>query len=68
MIAERTRAALAVRKAQGVALGNRTNLATAQAHGTARVLEKQPASRRMSRGRRVTSRPPPAAGGSPARA
>ena len=40
MIAERTRAALAVRKAQGVALGNRTNLATAQARGTARVLEE----------------------------
>ena len=40
MIAERTRAALAVRKAQGAALGNRTNLAAAQARGTARVLEE----------------------------
>ena len=40
MITERARAALAVRKAQGVALGNRTNLATAQARGTARVLEE----------------------------
>lgn len=33
LIAERTRAALAVRKAQGVKLGNRTNLAEAQAKG-----------------------------------
>ena len=41
MIAERTRAALTVRKAQGaVVLGNRTNLATAQARGTARVLKE----------------------------
>jgi DNA invertase Pin-like site-specific DNA recombinase len=40
MIAERTRAALTVRKAQGVALGNRTNLATAHARDTARMLEE----------------------------
>ena len=35
MISERTRAALAVRKGQGARLGNRTNLAEAQALGTA---------------------------------
>ncbi len=35
IIAERTRAALAIRKAQGVKLGNRTNLAEAQAKGGA---------------------------------
>jgi DNA invertase Pin-like site-specific DNA recombinase len=35
MIAERTRAALAQKKAQGALLGNRTNLATAQAKGVA---------------------------------
>ena len=35
MIAERTRAALAQKKAQGARLGNRTNLAEAQAKGTA---------------------------------
>lgn len=35
LIAERTRAALAIRKAQGVKLGNRTNLAEAQAKGGA---------------------------------
>jgi DNA invertase Pin-like site-specific DNA recombinase len=34
LIAERTRAALAQRKAQGKVLGNRTNLAEAQAKGT----------------------------------
>lgn len=34
-ISERTKAALAVRKAQGVQLGNRTNLAEAQAKGRA---------------------------------
>lgn len=33
LISERTRAALAVRKASGVALGNRTNLSDAQAKG-----------------------------------
>lgn len=33
LISERTRAALAVRKAQGVLMGNRTNLAEAQAKG-----------------------------------
>ena len=37
MISERTRAALAVRKRQGAKLGNRTNLAEAQALGSARV-------------------------------
>lgn len=37
LIAERTRAALAVRKAQGMKLGNRTNLAEAQAKGGATV-------------------------------
>lgn len=35
MIADRTRAALAAKKAQGVLLGNRTNLAAAQALGVA---------------------------------
>ena len=35
MIAERTRAALAAKKAQGATLGNRTNLAEAQAKGAA---------------------------------
>ena len=35
MISERTRAALAVRKGQGARLGNRTNLAAAQALGAA---------------------------------
>ena len=35
MIAERTRATLAQKKAQGALLGNRTNLATAQAKGVA---------------------------------
>src|SRR5918999_2777026 len=39
MISERTRAALAARKRQGVRLGNRTNLATAQALGAARTAE-----------------------------
>jgi len=39
MISERTRAALAVRKRQGALLGNRTNLAVAQAVGTARTAE-----------------------------
>jgi len=39
MISERTRAALAVRKAQGAPLGNRTNLAEAQALGAARTAE-----------------------------
>jgi len=34
MISARTKAALAIRKAQGVKLGNRTNLAEAQAKGT----------------------------------
>jgi DNA invertase Pin-like site-specific DNA recombinase len=37
MVSERTRAALAVRKAQGARLGNRTNLAEAQALGAART-------------------------------
>lgn len=37
MISERTRAALAVRKGQGAQLGNRTNLAAAQATGAART-------------------------------
>ncbi len=37
MVSERTRAALAVRKAQGARLGNRTNLADAQALGAART-------------------------------
>lgn len=35
MISDRTKAALAVRKAQGVKMGNRTNLAEAQAKGAA---------------------------------
>lgn len=35
MISARTRAALAIRKAQGVKMGNRTNLAEAQAKGAA---------------------------------
>ena len=35
MISERTRAALAIRKGQGAMLGNRTNLAAAQATGSA---------------------------------
>ncbi len=39
MISERTRAALAIRKGQGALLGNRTNLALAQAIGTARTAE-----------------------------
>ncbi len=39
MISERTRAALAIRKGQGAVLGNRTNLAVAQAVGTARTAE-----------------------------
>jgi len=39
MISERTRAALAVRKGQGVLLGNRTNLAVAQAIGSARTVD-----------------------------
>ena len=39
MISERTCAALAVRKAQGAQLGNRTNLALAQALGAARTAE-----------------------------
>ena len=39
MVSERTRAALAVRKAQGARLGNRTNLAAAQALGAARTAE-----------------------------
>ena len=39
MISERTRAAFAIRKGQGALLGNRTNLAVAQAVGTARTAE-----------------------------
>jgi DNA invertase Pin-like site-specific DNA recombinase len=39
MVSERTRAALAVRKARGARLGNRTNLAAAQALGAARTAE-----------------------------
>src|SRR5215218_937626 len=39
MISERTRAALAARKRQGARLGNRTNLAAAQALGAARTAE-----------------------------
>jgi len=35
MIADRTRAALAAKKAQGAVLGNRTNLVEAQAKGVA---------------------------------
>lgn len=37
MISERTRAALAIRKGQLAMLGNRTNLAAAQATGSART-------------------------------
>ena len=37
MVSERTRAALAVRKTRGARLGNRTNLAAAQALGAART-------------------------------
>lgn len=40
LISERTRAALAAKKAQGVQLGNRTNLADAQAKGAAVNAEK----------------------------
>ena len=40
LIAERTRVALAAKKAQGVLLGNRTNLAEAQAKGAATNAEK----------------------------
>ena len=39
MVSERTRAALALHKAQGARLGNRTNLAEAQALGAARTAE-----------------------------
>ena len=39
MISERTRAALQARKKQGAQLGNRTNLADAQAKGSARVAD-----------------------------
>ena len=39
MVSERTRAALAARKRQGARLGNRTNLAEAQALGAARTGE-----------------------------
>lgn len=39
MISERTRAALAIRKGQGALLGNRTNLAEAQAVGAARTAD-----------------------------
>ena len=39
MVSERTRAALAARKRQGARLGNRTNLADAQALGAARTAE-----------------------------
>ena len=39
MISERTRAALAARKARGAKLGNRTNLAAAQALGAACTAE-----------------------------
>ena len=39
MISERTRAALAARKRQGAVLGNRTNLAEAQALGGAQTAE-----------------------------
>ena len=37
MIPERTKAALAIRKGQGARLGNRTNLLSAQATGSART-------------------------------
>ena len=40
MISERTRAALASRKRQGAVLGNRANLAEAQALGAARTAER----------------------------
>lgn len=40
MISARTKAALAIRKAQGVKMGNRTNLAEAQAKGTAVVRQQ----------------------------
>jgi DNA invertase Pin-like site-specific DNA recombinase len=40
MIAERTRAALAMRKRQGATLGNRTNLVEAQRLGAARTAEE----------------------------
>jgi DNA invertase Pin-like site-specific DNA recombinase len=39
MISERTRAALAARKARGARLGNRTNMAEAQRLGAARTAE-----------------------------
>jgi len=39
MVSERTRAALAARKARGARLGNRTNLAAAQRLGAARTAE-----------------------------
>lgn len=39
MVSERTRAAPAVRKGRGAKLGNRTNLAEAQALGAARTAE-----------------------------
>ena len=39
MISERTRAALAIRKGQGVTLGNRTNLAAAGKAGALRTAE-----------------------------
>ena len=39
MVSERTRAALAMRKGQGARLGNRANLAAAQALGAARTAE-----------------------------
>ena len=40
LISARTKAALTAKKAQGALLGNRTNLATAQANGTATVRAK----------------------------
>ena len=49
MISERTRAALAARKRQGARLGNRTNLAEAQALGAARTARPRAASRRTRR-------------------
>jgi hypothetical protein len=45
MVSERTRAALAVRKAQGARLGNRTNLAEAQTLSAARTAEARAAPR-----------------------